>query len=173
MRRVLYSVAMSLDGYIAGPDGDYDWIPEEPEIDWNEFLGRFDTVLMGRGTWEVVASGEGDGPTSGMRAIVFSTSLEPDEHPGIEVVAGDAAGVVAELKEEPDGKDIWLMGGGVLFRSLLEEGVVDGVETAVVPILLGEGIPFLPDGEGRTELELADVEEYPTGIVLLSYEVTG
>lgn len=171
MRRVLYSVAMSLDGYIAGPDGGYDWIPEEPEIDWGRFLGRFDTVLMGRGTWEIVASEAGAGPTAGMRRIVFSRTLDPADHPEIEIVGDDAAEVVADLKAG-DGKDIWLMGGGELFRSLLEGGVVDGVEAAAVPILLGDGIPFLPAGGDRVRLEPRGVETYPTtGLVLLSYDV--
>jgi dihydrofolate reductase len=171
MRRVLYSVAMSLDGYIAGPDGGYDWIPEEPEIDWARFLSRFDTVLMGRGTWEVLEAEGGAGPTAGMRRIVFSTRLDPAAHPEIEVVGEDAAGVVSELKAE-QGKDIWLMGGGQLFRSLLEAGVVDGVEAAVVPVLLGGGIPFLPADAGRVRLESRGVETYPTtGLVLLSYDV--
>lgn len=171
MRRVLYSVAMSLDGYIAGPGGDFDWIPEEPEIDWARFLGRFDTVLMGRRTWEVLASEGGAGPTAGMRRIVFSRTLDPADHPGVEVVSEDAAGVVSELKAG-DGKDIWLMGGGQLFRSLLESGVVDGVEAAVVPVLLGDGIPFLPAGGDPVRLEPRGVETYPTtGLVLLSYDV--
>lgn len=176
MRRVIYSVATSLDGYIAGPEGEYDWIPDEPDVDWGAFLGRFDTVLMGRGTYEImeeeVGQNGGADPTSGMRTIVFSTTLDPGEHPAVEIVAGNAAGVVADLREE-DGKDVWLMGGGILFRSLLEAGVVDAVEAAVVPILLGEGIPFLPVGEGRAELELTDVEAYPTGIVMLRYDVHG
>ena len=171
MRRVLYSVATSLDGYIAGPGGEYDWIPDEPDIDWAAFLGRFDTVLMGRGTWEVLAAGEGEGPTSGMRTIVISRTLDPAEHPDVEVVGRDAADVVAELRREPGGKDVWLMGGGKLFRSLLEAGVVDGVEVAVVPVLLGGGIPFLPPGTETVGLELTGVERFSTGIVQLGYDL--
>lgn len=173
VRRVLYSVAMSLDGYIAGPGGEYDWIPDEPEMDWEAFLGRFDTVLMGRGTWEVVEGQEGEGPTAGMRTIVFSRTLDADEHPDVEVVGRDAAGVVADLRREAEGKDVWLMGGGKLFRSLLDAGLVDGVEVAVVPVLLGEGVPFLPAGAGGAELELTGAEELSTGIVFLSYDVAG
>ncbi len=167
MRNVIYSVAASLDGYIAGPAGEYDWIPEEPEIDWGEFLGRFDTVLMGRGTWEVLAR-EGPGPTVGMRTFVFSTTLEEIEDERITLVREDAADAVRGLREEA-GKAIWLMGGGVLFGSLLDAGLVDQIEVAVVPVLLGSGIPLLPERDGKTALELLDSRIYPSGIVSLRY----
>lgn len=171
MREILYSVAASLDGYIARSDGSYDWIPDEPGIDWGAFLGRFDTVLMGRRTYEVVSASEADeGPTAQKRTVVFSRSLDPEQRPGIEIVRGNAAEFVDALRDE-DGKDIWLMGGGVLFRSLLDAGLVDGVEVAVVPVLLGDGIPLLPSREGETGLELRAVERYPSGIVLLRYDV--
>lgn len=169
MRKVIYSVAASLDGYIAGPTGEYDWIPEEPEIDWGEFLERFDTVLMGRGTWEVLAR-EGPGPTAGMRAFVFSTTLEEVEGERITLVREDAAGAVRRLREE-EGQAIWLMGGGRLFRSLLDVGLVDEIEVAVVPVLLGSGIPLLPERDGKTALELLDSRVYPSGIVSLRYSL--
>lgn len=171
MRKVVYSVAMSLDGYIARRSGEYDWIPEEPAIDWDEFLDRFDTVLMGRKTYEVVERQGSAGPTAGMRTIVFSETLEDERHPEAEVVAGDAARVIGELREE-EGKDLWLMGGGELFRSLLEAGLVDEVEVAVVPILLGGGIRFLPPTQAGASLELKGTTEYPSGLVVLSYEVS-
>lgn len=171
-RRVLYSVAMSLDGYIAGPGGEYDWIPEEDEIDWGAFMGRFDTMLVGRGTWETLqGQKEGAGAFGGMRILVFSTTLDPEEHPELEIVGrADAEEVVEALRRE-DGKDIWLMGGGDLFRSLLGLGLVDAVEVAVIPVLLGGGIPLLPSGEGRVTLELVGSRTYPGGIVLLEYRV--
>lgn len=172
MRDILYSVAASLDGYIARSDGSYDWIPDEPGIDWGAFLGRFDTVLMGRRTYEVVSAGEAEeGPTARKRTIVFSRRLDPGEHPGVEIVSENVATFVEELRGE-DGEDVWLMGGGVLFRSLLDAGLVDGVEVAVVPVLLGDGIPLLPSRQDETRLELTHVERYPSGIVLLRYGVT-
>ncbi len=170
MRRVLYSVAMSLDGYIAGPGGEFDWIPEEKTIDWGAFMGRFDTVLLGRKTYEITTAPGGEARLPDMRAIVFSRTLRGNEHPGVTVVSENAGSAVAALKREP-GKDIWLMGGGVLFRSLLEAGQVDVVETAVVPILLGKGLPFLPAASRPVRLALTKTQTYPTGIILLTYDV--
>lgn len=152
---------------IDGTAGEYDWIPEEPQIDWGEFLGRFDTVLMGRGTWEILAE-EGPGPTAGMRTFVFSTTLEEIEDERIILVRKDAADAVRRLREE-EGKAIWLMGGGVLFGSLLEADLVDEIEVAVVPVLLGAGIPLLPERDGTAALELLDSRVYPSGIVSLRY----
>lgn len=170
MRKICYSVAMSLDGYIAGPGGEYDWIPHEPEIDWTGFMARFDTMLVGRKTYEV-AQAQGGGPSTGMRTFVFSRTLRPEDHPDVTVVAEDAAGAVAGLKAE-EGNEIWLMGGGVLAASLLDAGLVDAVEVGLVPVLLGGGLPFLPGLSRRVRLALRERQEYSTsGIVHLSYEV--
>jgi dihydrofolate reductase len=167
MRKVIYSVAASLDGYIAGPNGEFDWIPDEPAIDWKAFMGRFDTVLMGRHTYEVAGA---QGSSSKMRSYVFSRTLHPEEHPSVTIVAEEAEQVVGALREE-DGKDIWLFGGGVLFRSLLQAGLVDAVEVGLVPVLLGRGLPLLPDMPGQTRLRLTHTKQYPSGIILLNYDV--
>ncbi|MEJ2217612.1 MAG: dihydrofolate reductase family protein [Gemmatimonadota bacterium] len=173
LRRVIYSVAATLDGYIADPAGGVDWIPEEPTLDWAGFLDRFDTALMGRRTYEAAVrlSGDPGGATpGGLPTIVFSRTLGPQDHPGITVTADDPATVVARLREAP-GKDLWLMGGGALFRSFLEAKLVDGVEVAVVPVVLGAGVPLLPDGAPTAHLALARQQTYPSGIVLLMYEI--
>lgn len=171
-RRVRYSVAASLDGFIADPDGGYDWIVDEPELDFARFMSDIDTVLMGRASYEVAMSGP-SGWLEKMDTYVFSTTLDPDEHPGVEVVSGDAAGKVRELRDRDREKDIWLFGGGVLFRSLLEAGVVDRVEVGLVPVLLGAGLPLLPETEIRQRLRLHSVEEFPSGILLVKYDVAG
>lgn len=170
-RRVVYSVAMSLDGYIAREDGGYDWIPNEPGIDWGAFMSRFDTVLMGRKTYEVTqGQGGGGGGGHGPRTYVFSRTLKQADHPDVTIVAGDPAGVVAPLRRER-GKDIWLMGGGALFRQMLDAGAVDVVEVGVVPVLLGGGIPLLPPGGSGVLLRLTTTEKPgKSGIVLLAYE---
>lgn len=170
MRPVLYSVAMSLDGFIAGPGGEVDWLTAEPDIDWAGFMGLFDTMLVGRRTWDFAVTHGSPSGFGDLRTLVFSRTLDAADHPGVEVVADDAAEVVAELRRE-EGKTIWLMGGGDLFRSLLDAGLVDGVEVAVVPVLLGRGIPLLAPWEGRARLTREHVQPYSRGIVVVRYAV--
>lgn len=168
MRRVWYSVAMSLDGYIAGPSGEYDWIPDEPEIDWGAFMARFDTVLMGRRSYEVALQSPNAGAMPGMATYVVSSTLRADAHPDVTILHEDLEARLAALRAAP-GKEIWLFGGGVLFRSLLERGQVDMVEIGLVPVLLGAGIPFLPGLDGPRRLELTETRRYPSGILLSTY----
>lgn len=170
MRRIRYSVAASLDGYIAGPNGEYDWIPMDPEIDFEAMMAQFDTLLMGRRTYEVAGAGGGPGGQE-MDVWVVSRTLRADDHPGVTVVAENVQERLRELRARP-GKDIWLFGGGELFRSLLEMGLVDAVEVAVVPVLLGGGIPLLPSPAERQNLTLTAQRVFPrTGTVSLEYAV--
>jgi dihydrofolate reductase len=169
MRRIRCAVAMSLDGYIAGTNGEADWIIMDPDIDFNAMWQEFDTLLMGRRTFEVVARG-GDGSMPGMKTFVFSRTLKQQDYPAVTIVAEKSEGTVADLRAQP-GKDIWLFGGGQLFRSLLEADCVDTVEVAVVPVLLGGGIPLLPPPAMQTKLKLTRHEVYKTGIVSLVYAV--
>ena len=167
-RRVRYQVAMSLDGYIAGPNGEADWIIMDDDIDFKALFAQFDTFLMGRKTFEAsgaMAGGEGT------RTIVFSRTLDPHDHPGVTIVADRIGETVAALRAEK-GKDIWLFGGGTLFRSLLDEGLVDSVEVAIIPVLLGGGTPLLPAPASHTKLTLTGHKVYQTGIVLLEYATT-
>ena len=160
---------MSLDGFIADEDGGYDWIVMDPDIDFRGLIAQFDTLVMGRGTYELV--GEGGPGFKGVRTYVISRTLEPTEHPKVTIVSEDVDTFVAGLKKQK-GKDIWLFGGGVLFRSLLEAKLVDRVEVAVIPVLLGSGIPLLPGLAGIARLKLDDVHRYEkTGTVMLGYDV--
>ena len=142
MRRIRYQVAASLDGYIAGPNGECDWIVTDPEIDFGELFSQFDTALMGRRTYEVVLK-SGFGLLPRMKSYVVSRTLKPAEHPQVTIVADRLEERLATLRAQP-GKDIWLFGGGSLFRSLAEARLVDSVEVVIVPVLLGGGIPLLP-----------------------------
>lgn len=170
MKSVRYVVAMSLDGYIAGPKGEFDWILMDPEIDFTELYEQFDTFLLGRRTFEAMGAAAQRG-TPGMKTIVFSRTLRQEDNPGVTIVAKGTKEAVNALRAEP-GKDIWLYGGGSLFRSLLDAGLVDTVEVAIIPILLGEGIQLLPPPGRRTRLKLAGHRVFSqTGIVSLQYSV--
>jgi dihydrofolate reductase len=171
MRRVVYSVASSLDGLIAGPGGEFDWIPMDPEIDFGALFSRFDAVLMGRKSYES-ARQQGQGGMPGLETYVFSSTLRPADCPGV-TVSSRPEEVVPALRAEP-GKDIWLFGGGSLFRSLLDLGLVDEVQVAVVPVLLGSGRPLLEPPAAKANLRLTGHRLYAqTGTLLLEYEVTG
>jgi dihydrofolate reductase len=167
-----YQVAVSLDGFIAGPNGEYDWIVMDPSIDFTALYKEFDTAVMGRKTYELLTAQGGHGAMPGLDVIVFSRTLPAASYPGVRIFNDDPGEIVAALKSK-SGRDIWLFGGGVLFRSLLDAGLVDTVEVAVMPVLLGAGIPLLPPG-AASELVLADQKTLPaSGIVMLAYSVPG
>jgi dihydrofolate reductase len=171
MRRIRYQVAASLDGFIAGPHGEYDWIVNDPDIDFGELFAQFDTFLIGRHTFEIMQRDENPPGMAGVKTFVFSRTLRQSDYPEVTIIAEKPEEAVALIKAEP-GKDIWLFGGGILFRSLLEAGLVDTVEIAVIPVLLGEGIPLLPGAVKKTRLKLTGNKVYnKSGIVMLQYSV--
>jgi dihydrofolate reductase len=173
MRHVVYGGAMSLDGFIAGPNGEHDWIVMDPDIDFAALMARFDTFLIGRKTFEAMRGmGGGARAAPGTTNIVCSRTLRQDEVPHV-TISNDAERIVAELRRKP-GKEIALFGGGELFRSLLSAGLVDRVEVSLIPVLLGGGIPFLPSPAGRARLTLRNLRRYEkTGTVGLEYDVAG
>lgn len=168
MRRIRYQVACSLDGYIADPAGKTGWIVDEPTIDFGALFDQFDTLLMGRVTYEGMAK-QAEG-FWGKKVLVFSKSLRQEEHPQVTVVSSDTRDAVNQLRSQP-GKDIWLFGGGKLFQSLLALGCVDTVEPAIIPVLLGGGHPLLPTPAVMHRLALTSQQVFPSGIVWLEYTV--
>jgi dihydrofolate reductase len=167
VRRVRYGVASSLDGYIADAKDGYDWIVADPDIDFAALGAQFDTLLMGRRTYEVAHGGI----MPGMEVVVCSRTLRPAEYPGVRIIAEGVTDAVRELKKRA-GKDIWLFGGGELFRSLLAADLVDTVEPAVIPVLLGGGVPLLPGPPLLRRLELKRHRLYEkSGIMQLEYDV--
>ena len=141
MRRVRYLVASSLDGYTAGPKGETDWILMDPEIDFGAIAESFDTVLLGRKTFEPMAA-TGMASMPHMKTFVFSRTLQQRDYSDVTIMSDRAEETVRGLRAS-SGKDIWLFGGGSLFRSLAVAGLVDTIEVAVIPILLGGGVPCI------------------------------
>ena len=170
-KRLRYQVAASLDGFIADPQGGYDWIVADPTIDFGALYKEFDTAVMGRKTYDIVRAQGGNGAMPGIDVVVFSRTLPSTSSPGVRVVSDDPRRVVADIKAG-NGRDVWLFGGGELFRYLLDGGLVDTVEVAVMPVLLGSGIPLLPAG-AHARLVLSDLKRLPSGIVVLAYSVKG
>lgn len=169
MRQLRYSVAASLDGYVAGPNGEYDWITVDPEIDFEAMYAGFSGLVMGRKSYDVFfATGGAVGPA--LPTYVYSTTMPEGERDGV-VFARDAVAHVTELKRA-DGKPLWLWGGGELFRALAAAGLVDGVDVAVIPIVLGGGIPLMAPPGPRLPLTLRAHRLYKaSGIMFLEYDV--
>jgi dihydrofolate reductase len=162
-------VAASLDGYIAGPKGEFDWIVIDPDIDFEALYASFGALLMGRRSYEVYA-GTGGGSEK-QPVYVYSRTLPPGERNGVTFVR-NAVPHVQKLKAEGKGKPLWLWGGGELFRQLAKAGLVDGVDVAVIPVLLGGGIQLLPVPGPRLTLKLRKQRLYKkTGTLFLEYDV--
>jgi dihydrofolate reductase len=171
MRLMRYSVAASLDGYIADVNGGFDWIPHDPTVDFAALFDPIDTVLMGRRTFEVMQSQSEPAWKPGTRVYVVSRTLAPDAAPDVTIVRENPVELASSLRHETGSGEIWLFGGGQLFAELLAGRQVDAVEVAVVPVLLGGGIPLLASGVDRTALTLTRSHVYPSGIVMLYYSV--
>lgn len=169
MRKLTYLVRASVDGMIAGPDGELDWLFSEKDPSVAEFFERTDAVLLGTATYDYMLA-HGMEAYPGMTNYVFSRTLRQEDHPAVTVVPTDPTPFVKALKER-EGGGIWLLGGGVVFRYLLAAAQVDEIVILVHPMLLGGGVPLLPRCELVTPLELRSCDKLDSGLVLLRYDV--
>jgi dihydrofolate reductase len=168
-RNVVLAVAVSLDGYIARRDGSVDWLIEDPTINLGEYANQFDVIVAGRKTIDVEKpSGGGGGPFGDMACYIFSRTRPPGKRGDAEYVNKSPSEFVRDLKALP-GKDIWLMGGGELAREFLKEDLVDGMDLAVMPVLIGEGISLFPAGFPQRNFALVSHQAYPSGIIRAIY----
>jgi dihydrofolate reductase len=165
-----YSVAASLDGFIAGPNGEFDWIVIDPEIDFAEMYAGVSGLVMGRRSYDVFTA-TGGAVGGALPTYVCSRTLPPGERDGVTVIPDAVAGV-RRLKADGRGKPLWLWGGGELFGVLAGAGLVDEVEVAIVPVILGGGLPLVAAPGPRLSLRLTAHRTYTqTGTIVLRYAI--
>jgi len=171
MRNVILGLGISLDGYIARPDGSVDFLFMPKDYSMAEFFARIDTAIMGRKTLDaaIKMGGGGGGSFGSMTSYVFSRSQPPGKRQELIYVNEAPREFVDRLRKQP-GKDIWLMGGGELARSFLQDDLVDELYLGVVPVLLGEGIPLFPSVFPQREFALLENKTYSKGLIALKYK---
>ncbi len=173
-RKVIVHIGTSADGYIARPDGDLEWLTSRPApkgfYGMNAFMKSIDTRVLGRKTYEESLR-LGATFDSKDRSIVFSRQAPPAGAPsGVEFVNGGIGPFVSRLRELP-GKDIWLMGGGDLIASFLDEQAVDEFVITVAPVFIGDGIPLIARRHRHVLLDLHSSERFEDGVVQLHYRI--
>jgi dihydrofolate reductase len=173
MRKVSFGGANSLDNFIARKDESIDWIlwSDEAAAVMKTYWKSFDTIVMGRKTFEfAIRNSKGGNPYRGLRVIVFSRTLDASKHKDVEIIAEDAATFVRLLKDQ-SGKDICIMGGGELARSLFEADLIDELGFNIHPVLLGSGIPLFHEMKRQIDLELLECRPFKNGCVSVTYRV--
>jgi len=168
---VHYYVAASLDGFIATPDGGVAWLDPFNASDYgfDAFLGRIDTVVMGRTTYQQALTFPGPWPYAGKRVIVLSSNPHVQMQHGAQRRHGDVGPLAAQLRQASQG-DIWVVGGGVTARAFLEAGALDRVDLYLIPVALGKGIPLF--GSAPTPaLSLRSSRAYENSVLELIYDV--
>jgi dihydrofolate reductase len=177
MRKLILGLAVSLDGYIEGPNSEYDWCFTDQDYGLNEFFSRVDALFIGRKSYEIMQqhaesnNGETVPGMPKMTEYVFSNTLNSVKEDVI-LLRGDAVAEAKKIKQQP-GKDIWLFGGAALSSSLFKEGLLDELWLSVHPVILGGGTPLFHEQDGRTSLDLLESKTYETGLVSLRYAIKG
>lgn len=170
MRRVVLGLGMSLDGYIARPDGSVDFLFMPKDFSMGPFFKTVDTTLMGRKTYEAgLRMSGGSFSTHGLATYVLSRSLAPGERNGL-IFCNDSPRAIVESLRKRKGKNIWHMGGGELARAFLEDDLIDELYLGVVPKLIGEGLPLFPSGFPERRFRLLENKTFSQGLITLRYE---
>ncbi len=173
MRKVIFHAANSLDNFIARKDGAIDWIlsGEEVASEMTELWKNIDTVVIGRKTYEPVLKSGTSFPTfPGVKNYVLSRTLQESSDKNVEIIQEDAAEFVRRLKHQ-ECKDIFVMGGGLLAKTLLEAALIDEVGVNIHPVLLGSGTPLFHEMSNQMDLELIECKTLKNGCVSVTYRV--
>jgi dihydrofolate reductase len=167
MRKIILNVAISLDGLIEGPNGEFDWCFADQDYGMTDFLERIDAVLYGRKSYEVLMK-MGPNPFANKQTFVVSKTLAGNTD--YTLLDGEVIEKVKELKSSK-GKDIWLFGGAELMTSLIEAQLVDELMLAVHPIILGKGKSLFGSLVKRVATKLLSTKQYSSGLVSMHFNI--
>ena len=176
MRKIILQLAVSLDGFIEGPNGEYDWCFTDQDYGMTAFFARIDAVFYGRKSYELAQSMPEPGDESAfpslpkLKEYVFSTTMKSVK-PDVDIIAYNVEEEVKRIKNGP-GKDIWLFGGASLTSSLLNLHLIDEISLAIHPIILGGGKPLFSGVRERLSLCLIETKQYESGLVSLTYSLS-
>lgn len=173
MRKLHLYIAMSLDGFIARPDGDLDWLSivhrDNEDYGYHAFVAGVDTVIMGRKTYEKVLSFGIDYPHQDKTSYIITRQTRPSEG-NVHFYNGSLQELVSKLKSE-EGKDIYCDGGAEIVSELRKNRLIDAYTISIIPVLLGDGLRLFPDGFAEEKLKLVNSKSFESGLVQVSYEV--
>ncbi len=163
MRKIILYTASSLDGFIAGPKGEIDWLPQGGDYGYTEFFASVDTTLMGNATYKLTLK-LGPEECKEKKNYVFAHNPPKKHLPWFEFVSHDAEDFVRTLKRQK-GKDIWLLGGGKLNTTMLNAGLIDEMIVSIIPVILGKGIPLFTDEAKRSTFKTTAMKSFENGVV--------
>jgi len=167
MRKVILNLAMSLDGYIEGPNGEYDWCFTDQDYGMTEFLGNSDAIFLGRKSYELLMSA-GPEMFAALKMYVFSNTLTQVEGNSEIITEADFKQRVDEIRNQP-GANIWLFGGAELVSAFITRNLINELFISVHPTILGAGKPLFIDIKERTDLILLSSEQFSSGLIQLKY----
>lgn len=178
MKKVILNLAVTLDGFIEGPNGEIDWCIMDDDMDFGSFISDIDTIFYGRVSYDAWGNFQPDATASSAEKemwqgihskskFVFSSQNRRDDHATF--ISADIANKVAEIKQQ-GGKDIWLYGGASLIKTFINSGLIDLYKVSVHPVVLGAGKPLFEDLKERIGLRLVETNVFKSGVVELTYE---
>lgn len=162
-------IAMSLDGFIAGINDEIDWLFTDQDYGFSPFFDSVDTLIMGRRSYDLSCSFE-QWPYPGKRTIVWTRNASSRWDPRVQFSAAAPEQLIADAQARGS-RGIWLLGGGQLVRAALAAQLIDDLQLAIHPLILGAGIPLFPAGTARTSLQLLQSTAYDSGLLICHYRV--
>lgn len=176
MRNIIYSLALTLDNKIASPKGSVDWLKDIPNPDKSDygfpgFMSSVDTTIMGLNTYQVIKNFDVPWPYSDKSSYVFTHKKRNLKDTEVEFITTNTFNFLENLKQQ-SGKDIWLVGGGDFATSLINRNLVDELYLHIMPLILGDGIPFLLPETKKKQLKLHSSRSYKSGVIEVRYRIS-